>query len=101
MFGLSPVGLFFLVVLALIVVGPKVLPEGIEAVWLGIENLRRSQRQEEPLEIEAARRMWKQSNAALFNGIEMLRVVVEHLEELRGRSIRSAIALMVGTLICF
>jgi len=100
MFGLSPLGLFFLIIVALIVVGPRLLPDGIEALWLAVENLRRSQRQEGPLELEEARRIWKQNNASLFNGIEMLRMVVEHLEELRSRTFHSVMALVVGTVIC-
>ena len=48
MFGLSPLMLVALVVLALLILGPKILPASVEGVWLALTNLQRSQRNEGP-----------------------------------------------------
>ena len=37
---------------ALIVLGPQKLPEGIEALWLSLTNLRRSQQELEPVDLD-------------------------------------------------
>jgi sec-independent protein translocase protein TatC len=100
MFGLSPLGIFFIAILVLVIVGPRMLPASIEGVWLAITNLQRSQRNEEPLTLEQARVVWKANHSALFQLVEVLNAVVEHLEEMRSRIIHIIIALSLGTIIC-
>jgi sec-independent protein translocase protein TatC len=100
MFGLSPLGLFLLVVLAIVVIGPKMLPASVEGIWLALTNLQRSQRNEPPLAMEDARKVWKASGSVLFQVVEVLNAVVEHLEEMRSRILRVILALALGTMIC-
>jgi sec-independent protein translocase protein TatC len=100
MFGLNPLSLFFIVMLVIVIVGPRMLPASIEGVWLAITNLQRSQRNEEGLSLEQARTVWKANRSALFQLIEVLKAVVEHLEEMRSRIIRVLLALALGTIIC-
>jgi sec-independent protein translocase protein TatC len=100
MFGLSPVTLFVLVVLALVIIGPKMLPASVEAIWLAVTNLQRSQRNEPAFTLEEARLVWKSNRSVLFQVVEVLNAVVEHLEEMRARILRVVLALALGTLIC-
>ncbi len=100
MFGLSPLMLFALVGLALIILGPKLLPASVESIWLLITNLQRSQRNEPQLSLEEARLGWKASRSVIYQLVEVLNAVVEHLEEMRSRIIHVVLALAVGTTIC-
>jgi sec-independent protein translocase protein TatC len=100
MFGLSPVTLFFIVVAILVFIGPKMLPATIESIWLALTNLQRQQRNEEPLSLEQARGVWRLSHSMIFQLVEVLNAVVEHLEELRSRLIRIVIAMALGTILC-
>jgi sec-independent protein translocase protein TatC len=100
MFGLSPVMLFVLVGLALVILGPKLLPASVESIWLLITNLQRSQRNEPQLSIEEARLNWKASRSVVYQVVEVLNAVVEHLEEMRSRIIHIFLALALGTIIC-
>jgi len=100
MFGLSPLGLFFLLGLALVIIGPKMLPASVEAVWLAVSNLQRQQRSEEPLSLEEARLVWKASGSVLYQVVEVLNAVVEHLEEMRSRILKIVLAMVIGTVIC-
>jgi sec-independent protein translocase protein TatC len=100
MFGLSPVGLVIMVLLALVIIGPKTLPAAVEGTWLAITNLRRQQRSEEPLSMDEARLIWKAERSPIYQLVEVLNAVVEHLEEMRGRIIKIMIAMGMGTVIC-
>jgi sec-independent protein translocase protein TatC len=100
MFGLSPLGLVMLVLLALVIIGPKMLPASIEGAWLALTNLQRSQRNDPPLTMEEARVLWKSSGSVLYQVVEVLNSVVEHLEEMRARILRIVLALVLGTTIC-
>ena len=100
MFGLSPLMLFLMVGLALIILGPKLLPASVEGVWLMITNLQRSQRNEPQLSLEEARIGWKASHSMIFQLVEVLNAVVEHLEEMRSRILHILLALAIGTIIC-
>jgi sec-independent protein translocase protein TatC len=83
--------------LALIVLGPRKLPEGIEALWLSLSNLRRSQQNLEPLELETARETWRRQGSPIHGIVQFLYAVTEHLVELRHRTIRAGLALMAAT----
>jgi sec-independent protein translocase protein TatC len=100
MFGLSPLGLFFLAVLALLAIGPQRLPDGLEAVFLALTNFQNQQRGLPPLDLDTARVMWRRQDSTIYKGILLLRAVTDHLVELRQRLIRSLIAFLIGTLIC-
>lgn len=54
MFGLDPLGLFVIIILGLVIIGPKTLPAAVEGVWLALGNLQRSQRNEPQLSMEEA-----------------------------------------------
>ena len=100
MFGLSPVGLVVLVLLALVIIGPKTLPAAVEGTWLAITNLRRQQRSEAPLSMDDARLIWKAERSPISQLVGVLNAVVEHLEEMRGRVLKVMLALAIGTSIC-
>ena len=82
---------------ALIVLGPQKLPEGVEALWLSVTNLRRSQQNLQPLDLEAARSDWRRQGSAIYGIIQFLYGVTEHLIELRYRTIRAGLALVAAT----
>jgi sec-independent protein translocase protein TatC len=82
---------------ALIVLGPQKLPEGAEALWLSLLNLRRSQQNLEPLDLESARASWRRSKSPIYELIRLLYGVTEHLKELRHRTIRAGLALLAAT----
>lgn len=82
---------------ALIVLGPRKLPEGIEALWLSLSNLRRSQQNLDPLDLETARETWRRQGSPIDGIVQFLYAVTEHLVELRYRTIRAGLALMAAT----
>lgn len=84
---------------ALIVLGPRKLPEGIEALWLSITNLKRSQDNLEPLDLEDARKIWRRQSSSIFGIIQFLHAVTEHLVELRHRAIRAGLALISASMV--
>ncbi len=83
--------------LALIVLGPRKLPEGAEALWLSVTNLRRSQDNLEPLDLETARQNWRRQNSSIYGIVQFLHAVTEHLVELRHRAIRAGLALIAAS----
>ncbi len=89
--------LALLVFVALIILGPQKLPEGAEALWLSILNLRRAQQNVGPLDLESARNSWRRSRSPIYQLIEFLYAVTEHLVELRRRTIRAGLALVAAT----
>jgi sec-independent protein translocase protein TatC len=89
-------GLVLLGVIAIALLGPSKLPAGVEQIWLMISNLRRSQSQLPPLNIEQARVMWARSENPLYDLIQILYGSVEHLLELRHRIFAVVIALVIG-----
>jgi sec-independent protein translocase protein TatC len=82
---------------ALIVLGPRKLPEGVEALWLSLTNLKRSQQNLESLDLETARQEWKRQGSPIFGIVQFLYAVTEHLIELRYRVIRAGLALIAAT----
>ncbi len=88
--------LAILVFVALIILGPQKLPEGAEALWLSLLNLRRAQQNLPPLELESARTAWRRSKSPIYQLIQFLYGVTEHLVELRRRTIRAGLALVAA-----
>ena len=86
------VWLALLCFLALIVLGPRKLPEGVEALWLSVSNLRRSQENLEPLDLDTARQIWRRQSSSIYGIVQFLYAVTEHLVELRYRTIRAGLA---------
>ena len=82
---------------ALIILGPQKLPEGVEALWLSLLNLRRSQQNLDPWDLETARVHWRRSKSPIYEVIRLLYGVTEHLKELRLRAIRVGLALLAAT----
>ncbi len=82
---------------ALIVLGPRKLPEGVEALWLSVTNLRRSQQNLELLDLETAREQWRRQGSPIFGIVQFLYAVTEHLVELRHRAIRAGLALLAAS----
>lgn len=85
-----------LVFVALIILGPQKLPEGAEALWLSLLNLRRSQQDLEALDLETAREMWARGKSPIYGLIQFLYAVSEHLAELRHRAIKAGLALVAA-----
>jgi sec-independent protein translocase protein TatC len=81
---------------ALIILGPQKLPEGAEALWLSLLNLRRSQQNLDPWDLETARVHWRRSKSPIYEIIRLLYGVTEHLKELRHRAIRVGLALVAA-----
>jgi len=88
-----------LVFVALIILGPQKLPAGAEALWLSLLNLRRAQQDVEPLDLESARTAWRRSRSPIYQLIQFLYAVTEHLVELRRRAIRAGLALVAATMV--
>jgi sec-independent protein translocase protein TatC len=86
---------------ALIVLGPQKLPEGIEALWLSLTNLRRSQQDLEPVDLEAVREEWRRQGSPILGIVQFLYAVSEHLVELRFRTIKAGLALIAATAVAF
>jgi sec-independent protein translocase protein TatC len=82
---------------ALIVLGPQNLPRGVEALWLSLTNLRRSQQDLEDLDLDTAREIWRRQGSPVFGIVQFLYAVTEHLIELRHRVIRAGLALIAAT----
>ncbi len=88
--------LFLLAFVALIIIGPERLPQGLEALWLGLTDYRRTQAGEQPLgSIHNARIVWTNEKNSFFALIQFLYGVADHLKELRWRLLRSLIAFSI------
>lgn len=87
-------GFVLLLIIAIALLGPSKLPRGLEQLWLMLTNFRRSQAEQEPLTLEAARGMWAASESPLYDLIQIMYGAVEHLVELRKR-----IFVVMGTML--
>ena len=87
-------GFVILIIIAIALLGPSKLPRGIEQLWLMLTNFRRSQAEQEPLTLEAARGMWAASESPLYDLVQIMYGAVEHLLELRKR-----IFVVMGTML--
>ncbi len=94
--------LVLLALVALLVIGPRRLPESIEALWLAISDFQRTQRGQPTLgNLYNARRFWISQKSNLYAGIQILYQVTAHLEELRRRVLYILIAFAFGFGIAF
>jgi Sec-independent protein secretion pathway component TatC len=94
--------LILLAFVALLIIGPRRLPQSIEALWLALTDYQRVQRGVQPLNsLDNARRFWTTERSTLYAFIQVLYRVTEHLEELRRRLLVSVVALTIAFLIAF
>ncbi len=96
------ISIVLLALVALLVLGPRRLPESIEALWLALTDFRRSQSGQPPLgSLHNARRFWISQKSSIYAGIQILYQVTAHLEELRRRILYVLIAFGIGFGITF
>ncbi len=94
--------IILLALVALLVIGPRRLPESIEALWLALTDFQRMQRGEPPLgSLHNARRVWISQKSNIYAGIQILYQVTVHLEELRRRILYVLGAFAVGFAVAF
>jgi sec-independent protein translocase protein TatC len=87
-------GLVLLLIIAISIIGPRKLPQGLEQLWLLLTNLRNSNAELPPLTLEQARRSWQSNGSILYGVIQILYGAEEHLLEIRRR-----IFVVMGTLL--
>ena len=91
-----------LALVALLVIGPRRLPESIEALWLALTDFQRTRNGQPPLgTLHNARRYWISQKSNIYAGIQILYQVTGHLEELRRRLLYVLIAFGIGFGIAF
>jgi Sec-independent protein secretion pathway component TatC len=94
--------IFLLAFAALIIIGPRRLPESLEALWLAVTDYSRVQRGLPPLgSLHNARIFWTSEKNNVYAFIKLLGAVAEHLEELRRRLLVSILVLGVAFLVAF
>ncbi|MEP7200726.1 MAG: twin-arginine translocase subunit TatC [Chloroflexota bacterium] len=93
--------IFLLILVAILLIGPRKLPEGIEALFLAWTNFRRSQHGGEPISLDTLRLQWARDQNPLHSGIQLLYAATEHLAELRRRLFISLIVFGLCVLITF
>lgn len=96
--------IFLLALVALLVIGPRRLPESIESLWLALTDFQRTQRGEPTLgTLYNARRFWISQKSNIYAGIQILYQVTVHLEELRRRMfyVLGAFAIGFGIALAF
>src|SRR5712692_8471774 len=93
--------IFLLILLGIMLIGPRKLPEGVEALWLAWSNFSRSQHGADPISLETARMQWRSQDNPLYNGIQLLYAATEHLIELRQRLFISIAAFALAVILTF
>ena len=91
-------GFVILIIIAIAMLGPSKLPRGIEQLWLMLTNFRRSQAEQEPLTLDAARGMWAASESPLYDLVQIMYGAVEHLLELRKRIFVVMATMLLGAI---
>jgi len=91
-------GFVILIIIAIALLGPSKLPRGIEQLWLMLTNFRRSQAEQEPLTLDAARGMWAASESPLYDLVQIMYGAVEHLLELRKRIFVVMATMLLGAI---
>lgn len=87
---------------ALLIIGPRRLPESLEALWLALTDFRRAQNGQPALgNLYNARRYWVSTKNNIYAGIQILYQVTGHLEELRKRIFFVLIAFGIGFGVAF
>lgn len=80
------VTIILIVLAAIVVIGPRRLPEGAEALYYILTDLQLSQAGRQPLgSLHNARIYWISNKSSIYTIIRVLYGVTEHLEELRSR----------------
>ncbi len=92
-------GFVILIIIAVALLGPSKLPRGIEQLWLMLTNFRRSQAEQEPLTLDAARGMWAASESPLYDLVQIMYGAVEHLLELRKRIFVVMATMLLGAIV--
>ena len=87
-------GLVLLLIIAISIIGPRKLPEGLEQAWLLLTNVRLSNSELPPLTLAQARRSWQANGSLLYGMIQIMYGAEEHLLEIRKR-----IFIVMGTLV--
>ncbi|MBI5876512.1 MAG: twin-arginine translocase subunit TatC [Chloroflexi bacterium] len=95
------ISIVLLILLAILLIGPRKLPEGVEALWLTWSNFQRSQHGGAPITLDQARQRWRSEQSPFFNGIQLLYAASEHLQEMRSRMFKALIAVAICTLLVF
>lgn len=96
------VSLILLALAALMIIGPRRLPEGLEALWLALTDFQRAQRGEPPLgSLYNARRYWISTKSNIYAAIQILYQVTSHLQELRRRLFYVLIVFGIGFVLAF
>lgn len=95
------ISIIALILLAILLIGPRRLPEGVEALWLAWSNFQRSQHGGAPIPLAQARERWRSEQSPFYNGIQLLYAASEHLEEMRQRMFKALIAFAICTLVVF
>ncbi len=87
---------------ALLIIGPRRLPQGLEALWLAITDYSRAQKGLPPLgSLENAHIFWRNEKNNVYAGIQLLYQFTSHLEELRSRLIVVVATLTATFLVAF
>ena len=79
------ISIFLVMLLAILLIGPRRLPAGVEALWLAWTNFSRSQHGGDPISLDTARMQWQRESNPLWNGVQLLYAATEHLIEGRSR----------------
>ncbi|HZQ07054.1 MAG TPA: twin-arginine translocase subunit TatC [Anaerolineae bacterium] len=91
------ISIIILIFVALLVIGPRRLPQSLEALWLAVTDFQRAQTGQPQLgSLYNARRYWVSQRNNIYAGIQMLYQVTTHLEELRMRLLYILIAFGIG-----
>jgi Sec-independent protein secretion pathway component TatC len=91
------ISIVLLAFVALLVIGPRRLPESLEGLWLAVSDFQRTQRGQPTLgSLHNARRYWISQKNNIYAGIQILYQVTGHLEELRRRLFYVVIAFGIG-----
>ncbi len=87
---------------ALIIIGPRRLPQSLEALWLAFTDYSRTQKGLPPLgSLQNARTFWVREKNNVYAGIQLLYQFTVHLEELRQRLLIALLALTVTFAVAF
>ena len=93
--------IFLLILLAILIVGPRHLPEGVEQLWLLWENFRLQRYGADPITLERARQLWAAQRSLPFITTRFLYETAEHLTELRQRMFIALIGFGVCVVLTF
>lgn len=94
--------IILLALAGLLIIGPRRLPQSLEALWLAVTDFQRGQRNIPPLgSLYNAHRYWISTHNNVYAGIQVLYQVTAHLEELRRRILYVLVAFALGFALAF